>query len=140
DGGLSRWNKGRFENFTTRDGLSNNSIVSIYEDNHRELWIGTKGGGLNRMRNVEGGTRNNSELRTPNSAFSIYTTKQGLFSDDIFEILEDNYGYLWMSCLKGIFRVSKNELDDLDRKKILSINCTAYGKVDGLTSIQCNGV
>src|SRR5262249_5153692 len=50
------------------------------------------------------------------------------------------FGYLWTSCLKGISRVSKKELDQLDHHEIKTVHAAFYGKLDGLLSVQCNGV
>jgi signal transduction histidine kinase len=125
DGGLSCYKDGHFSNFTMRDGLSHNSIDALYEDRDHTLWIGTRGGGLNRFKNGH---------------FTAYTTRQGLFSDEIYEILEDDFGYFWMSCRRGIFRVARKELDDLDRGAIKMVTGTAFNKADGLLSVQCNGV
>ena len=62
-----------------------------------------------------------------------------MFSDEIFEILEDDFGWLWMTCSKGVFRVSKKDLDDFDLKKVLRrpITSIAYGHDDGMESVQC---
>jgi ligand-binding sensor domain-containing protein/signal transduction histidine kinase len=125
DTGLSLRRGSQFTNFTVRDGLSDNAITALYVDPEQSLWIGTAAGGLNRYRNGQ---------------FTSYTTKQGLFSDEIFEILEDDQGWLWMSCSKGVFRVRKQQLNDLDEEKVSTIACTAYGKSDGMESTQCNGV
>ena len=35
-----------FTNYTMKDGLTSNSIICIYKDNKRVLWLGTSGGGL----------------------------------------------------------------------------------------------
>ena len=35
-------------NFTTTDGLANNSVFSILEDSAGHLWFGTRGFGLSR--------------------------------------------------------------------------------------------
>ncbi len=125
DGGLSRWQGGQFTNFTTREGLSYNSVDALYEDREETLWIGTRGGGLNLYKAGK---------------FTACTTQQGLFSDEIYEIQEDDYGYLWMSCRKGIFRVRKKDLEDLDKQPGKPVFCNTFGRADGLPSIQCNGV
>jgi ligand-binding sensor domain-containing protein/signal transduction histidine kinase len=125
DGGLSRWNNGAFENLTTKEGLSDNSITALYGDNDRSLWIGTATGGLNRYFS---------------GRITIHTTKQGLFSDEIFEIVEDDYGWLWMSCSKGVFRVRKTDFDAFDQNKSAALVSIAYGKADGMESMQCNGI
>ena len=49
-GGLLRKTQSGFTQYTTRDGLSNNSVHSIYKDDRGTLWVGTQGGGLNRFR------------------------------------------------------------------------------------------
>jgi ligand-binding sensor domain-containing protein/two-component sensor histidine kinase len=125
DGGVSRWQGGQFTNFTTRDGLSHNSVDALYEDREKVLWLGTKGGGVNRWKAGK---------------FTACTTRQGLFSDEIYEIVEDDYGYFWMSCRKGIFRVNKKELENVNEGAGKAVSCTAFGRDDGLPSVQCNGV
>jgi ligand-binding sensor domain-containing protein/two-component sensor histidine kinase len=124
DGGLSLWSKGKFVNFTTRNGLPHNVIGAIYEDGEGTLWLGSRGAGLVRYREGK---------------FTAYGSKAGLFSDEIFEILEDDFGYFWMSCRAGIFRVAKKEFAALDRGEIKTLTSIAFGKADGLVSIQCNG-
>jgi two-component sensor histidine kinase len=104
--------------------LAHNVINAIYEDEDRTLWIGTRGG-LNRFKDGK---------------FTTYTTRQGLFNDDIYEIIEDDLGSFWMSCRKGIFRISKRDFDEIDRGNAKTVTCTVFGKADGLVSVQCNGV
>ena len=125
DAGLSRRRDGRFTNFTMREGLSHDAISALYQDREGTLWIGTRAGGLNRY---QGGK------------FTACMAKDGLFSDEVYEILEDDLGYFWMSCRKGIFRVSKKQLDDFARGVVKTVYCTAFGRADGLPSVQCNGV
>jgi PAS domain S-box-containing protein len=124
NGGLARWKDGRFTLYTTKDGLSNDSVYAIHEDAEGTLWIGTYGAGLNRFKD---------------GRFTAYTTKDGLFDDVVFQILEDDLGNLWMSCNRGVFRVSRKELNDFAQGKIKSITSIAYGLADGMTSSECNG-
>lgn len=120
--GLVCWQKGQLTTFTTADGLSDNSLTTLYLGEENTLWIGTTGGGLNRYRD---------------GRFTAYTTKQGMFSDEISGIVEDQ-GWLWMSCSRGIFRVRKSDLDAFDLGKLEMIPSLVYGKNDGMESIQCN--
>src|SRR5207247_7360320 len=64
----------------------------------------------------------------------------GLFSDEIYEILEDDFGNFWMSCRSGIFRVNRKDFEAVDNGAIKLVTCTVFGKADGLVSVQCNGV
>jgi ligand-binding sensor domain-containing protein/signal transduction histidine kinase len=124
DGGLSRWENGKFSRLMAQ-GSPTNWVNALYLDRDQTLWVGTKGGGLYRSRAGK---------------WTAYTSRQGLFSDEIYEIVEDDYGCFWMSCRKGIFRVSRKHLDDFDRGVTRAISCTAFGRADGLPSVQCNGV
>ncbi|PTS98662.1 hypothetical protein DBR11_14280, partial [Pedobacter sp. HMWF019] len=74
--------------------LSNNYILSLSNDfNHpgNYLWVGTKGGGLNRLDKKTG-------------QFSRFDTKSGLPNNVIYGILTDTGGKLWLSTNKGISR------------------------------------
>ncbi|MCP5052851.1 MAG: response regulator, partial [bacterium] len=95
----------------------------IHEDAGGALWIGT-GAGLSRMKNGK---------------LTSITTKEGLFHDRIFTILEGNNGYFWMSCNKGIFRVSKKELNDFCDGGRKNIQCQSFDEKDGMKSRECNG-
>ena len=64
----------------TKEGLSNDVVLSLHEDRSGALWIGTDGGGLNRLRN---------------GRFTVYTTKEGLADDAVYAITEDGKGNLW---------------------------------------------
>jgi ligand-binding sensor domain-containing protein/signal transduction histidine kinase len=124
ENGLAYRKNGEFRNFA-ENGLPSSVVLSLYEDSAHDFWIGTEGDGL---------------FRSRNGTLAQYTTKDGLFSNDMFETIEDDFGYFWMSCLKGIWRVSKKELDALDQKQIKTVHSAFYGKLDGLFSVQCNGV
>jgi signal transduction histidine kinase/ligand-binding sensor domain-containing protein len=123
-GGLSRFADGKFTNYTTAQGLSNNYVRDVYEDADGTLWIGTYGGGLNRLK---GGR------------FAHVTTREGLFDNVVSRILEDGRGHLWMSGNRGIFRVSRGELNDLADGRAVSVNCIPYGVADGMKSNETNG-
>src|SRR5262249_13152478 len=43
-GGLSRMRNRRIQTYTTRDGLTGNSIISLFEDSHERVWFATDGG------------------------------------------------------------------------------------------------
>ena len=124
DGGLCRIKDGQLTRFTTSDGLSNDIIYSIYEDQDGTLWVGTSAGGLNRFKD---------------GSFTSYTTREGLFDDLVFVILEDDARNLWMSSNRGIFKVSKRDLDDFAAGRIKTITSVSYGIADGMKSSECNG-
>jgi signal transduction histidine kinase/ligand-binding sensor domain-containing protein/DNA-binding response OmpR family regulator len=57
----------------------------------RFLWVGTAGGGLNRL-DVEAGT------------FTRFTTAQGLPNNVVYGVLHDDAGHLWLSTNRGLAR------------------------------------
>ncbi len=97
-----------YTNYTTAQGLSNNSILSISEDKKGNLWFGTYGGGVckydgNRVEAIENGENipleNQKDLKKINEkfvkSFTNYSTKQGLAGNIIKCILMDKSGDLW---------------------------------------------
>ena len=124
-GGVSRLDGGgRFTSFTEADGLSSNHVRTLHEDADGALWIGTYDGGLTRLK---GGR------------FTRYTTADGLYSNGVFKILEDDAGNFWMSSNRGIFRVSRRQLDDFAEGRLRSVTSSPYGREDGLANTECNG-
>jgi signal transduction histidine kinase len=123
-GGLSCFKDDKFISFTEQDGLSSNHIRALYEDGEGVLWIGSYDGGLVRLRDGK---------------FTRYTVAEGLFNNGVFTILEDRRGNLWMSCNRGIYSVSKQQLNDFAAGNIQTINSVSYGKADGLLNTECNG-
>lgn len=111
-------------NFTTVHELDGNQVLALHEDARHDLWIGTLGTGLFRL----------SEGRLSHCA-----SKDGLYSDEILEILEDDSGWLWMSCSRGVFRARTDDLNEFADGKRDAIGCINYGKNDGLDSVQCSG-
>jgi signal transduction histidine kinase/ligand-binding sensor domain-containing protein len=123
-GGLTRVHGGQFTRWTESDGLPSDNIRAIYEDRDGAIWIGTYDGGLGRLKDGK---------------ITRYTEKNGLFNNGVFQILEDGRGNLWMSCNRGIYRVSKQELNAFADGRLATITSVAYGKSDGLLNVECNG-
>ena len=124
-GGLSYMANGHFRNFGLENGLSHTNISALYEDAAGDLWVGTDGGGLNRIRQ---------------NRICSWRSSNGLHSDQIFEILEDQFGFLWLSSLQGVFRVARTDLDAFAAGTLKTVPCTAYGRPQGMPSPQCNNV
>ncbi|HEU4522068.1 MAG TPA: EAL domain-containing protein [Thermoanaerobaculia bacterium] len=124
DGGLNRIVGGTVTAFTKQNGLASDLILALHQDSTGALWVGTAGGGLSRYKA---------------GRWTTITTREGLFDDSVFAILEDNNGYFWMSCNKGIFRVSRQQLDDFAEGLRPKVTSVAYGRADGMHSRECNG-
>jgi signal transduction histidine kinase len=115
--GLTRWQAGEFRNLATNSFRLNVFILSLYQDADQTLWIGTRGKGLLRYRNgvVYGFTRNS-----------------GLFSDSIYAILEDSHTNLWLNSSRGIFRMSKRQLEAVAAGTEAGVTSISYGRSDGI--------
>jgi two-component system, sensor histidine kinase and response regulator len=164
-GGLSRYSGGKFITLSSKEGLSNDNVHSIYEDSLHVLWVGTGGGGLDKFENgrftaftrssglsnnvvwaIFGDAADGLWLGTNNGLnylkdgkFTTFTTRNGLFDDAIFVILDDHRGNLWMSSNRGVFRVAIAELNAFAEGKTLTIRSISYGVADGMKSKECNG-
>lgn len=124
DGLLFLRNDTVVQRYTTEEGLPANFIHSLYVDSSNAIWIGTLGNGLS----VFNGT-----------AFHNFSTKNGMFDDVVFQILEDDFGRMWFSCNKGIFQVERRQFSDVMNGTSAHIVYTAYGKENGMSSSECNG-
>ena len=91
---MSRFTAGRFETWTTREGLAHNIVLSILEEPPGTFWFGTRGG----------------LSRWSDGKFTTYRQREGLFHDAVQRVLDDGHGYLWLTSNRGIFRVRSSEL------------------------------
>ena len=124
DHGLLRVKNDQCRSYTSRDGLPQEFIYSFHEDPDGTLWMGTNGGGICRFRN---------------GRFKVITVRQGLFDDTVFRILEDSHGYFWMTSNRGVFSVSRQQLNDLADGKAGFVHAQVYGRADGMKTGECTG-
>ena len=104
--------------------MASQPIWSLLVDGDGTLWAGTFRGGL---------------LRFRDGKFTRITSKDGLPDDVICQLLDDGAGQLWAGSQKGIFRMAKAELNAFAQGLTKSVDCTAYGRFDGLPSLECSG-
>ncbi len=71
-------------------------IKCFYEDGAGRFWVGTRGGGLNLF-------------DRENNRWLAYTVEDGLPSNVVYGILEDNRGSLWLSTNNGISRFNPED-------------------------------
>lgn len=90
-GKLTRYTAG-----TNEDGtILSDNINVICQDKKQRIWIGTGNGGI-------------SLFNQSTQKFTNFTISNGLPSNTINGILEDNDGYLWLSTDKGLCRFDPN--------------------------------
>ncbi len=165
DDGLFRVDGDSVVQFSTTNGLSNNDVRSILEDNRGDLWVGTMNG-LNKLSGksikiftMNDGLKSNAIRaiyednehilwigtyggglsRIENEKIISITTDEGLFDNLVSHIVEDDNGFFWMGCNRGIFRVSKQELSEVAYGTRASVNSVSFGKDYGLVNVETNG-
>ncbi len=88
-----------------QNSLSHNNVLSIHQTRKGELWLGTAGGGLNRL------------VENDNVWFKHHFAKQGkassLASDQVFALHEDAKNNLWVGTSGGLNR-RREYTDDFD--------------------------
>jgi AraC-like DNA-binding protein len=131
--GINVIKNGQFSKNNMTAYLKDIPVACIYEDhissNHGKknnidgnvFWIATHGAGLKRFKKGK---------------FVSYTTADGMSSNFVYQLLEDERGNLWMMSDSGILRVSKKELNSFAQDHIDKINCTSFGISDGMKSIE----
>ena len=126
--------RGTFQTFTTKNGLSGNYIRALCEDPSGTLWVATDHGldqfqngrflpfspfnelkfsmvlslDADRTGSIWVGTDGNGVVRISNSEITQYTTRNGLTGDIIFGVYEDRDGTIWVTTNNGICRIQNN--------------------------------
>jgi signal transduction histidine kinase/ligand-binding sensor domain-containing protein len=134
-GGLARYREGTFTRVTRADGLPSDLVRSLYHDADGWLWVGTEGRGLARLDPRLWG----DGPATTRAAIVRIGAKDGLFDEVIHQILEDDVGRLWMNTNRGIFWVSRAELNAFAEGRVSRIHSTAYTERDGIRNREGNG-
>lgn len=107
------------EQWTPREGLSSRFARSLYRDDKTgTLWIGTYGGGLNRIRNGK---------------VQRYDSHNGLIDDTVSCIMADDGGRLWLAGNRGVTLLPAPEeaADDIES--------IGFSTSDGLVPAEING-
>ena len=97
--------------------LPTKRVMWICEDDAGVIWAGSMTG----------------IIRIKNGQTQFISRKQGLFDDNIYSIVPDNSGNLWVDSGRGIFRVTRKNMNDYADGKTNRVECTVY---DGLEAVK----
>lgn len=162
---------GALRTYTTQDGLPNNSIMNLFEDSGGGLWIATDGGGVLRMQgdskvlySVKNGLAadvvftvredvspsssgaiwigtNSGLTRIKNNRLTSIRAKDGLPNENVYQIVSDGRGTIWIGSAVGIFCVDEKQLNALmDAKEAgqtAPLDYKMFGKSDGMRAVDC---
>ena len=96
--GLRRIDEQGVESWTSRDGLADDSICSMFVDSAQDLWVGTQTGGLTRWRK---------------GAFAPYRGIKNSPAIIAANVFSDSRGDLWLGTWgEGLFRIHDGQLLD----------------------------
>ncbi len=96
------------------NSISSDVVLSIWEEPGGAIWVGTYGGGLNRLDPVT-------------KKFKAYTEKDGLSNNAVYGVMGGEPGSLWMTTNLGVCRL-----------EIVNETFTTYLASDGLQSNEFN--
>ncbi|MEM1093420.1 MAG: ATP-binding protein [Bacteroidota bacterium] len=135
-GGLYRYlEKGSFEILqvhTAESMLPSNQIRDIYEDAEGFVWLALEDHGLCRL-DWEG------QPTLAGADLACLTTEDGLYDNSLHRILEDDDGRFWFNTNRGIFWVSRAEVDAYIAGGRPLLTSVAYTEVDGMRNQEGNG-
>ncbi len=163
--GVYRLEHGALRRFGLEDGLPNLDVTSLVFDRRGILWVGTHHGLARRddarfvtdsawgqlahdyVRSLRAGsdgalwigTFDAGVVRLADNTAARITTRDGLFSNGAFQILEDDRGQFWISSNRGIYRVARRQLADFADGRLRFVNAVPYGPRDGMRSAEANG-
>src|SRR6266496_1703657 len=113
DGSLARYDKGQFTFFRVEDGMPEGMIRDLHIDHGGRLWIATSRGGVARL----------DDPAAEHPRFFSYTTAQGLASNQVTCVTEDQQGRVYIGTPQGV-----------DRLDPTSGNVKHYTVADGLAN------
>jgi ligand-binding sensor domain-containing protein/signal transduction histidine kinase len=117
-GGLARFDGVRFTVFGLTDGLPGIQVLALHEDKEGDLWIGTTGGGLSRLRDGH---------------IETFATEYGLTGVNVNGFAEDSIGRLWIGTSGGLILrqgggfIQLDALAGLGRSPIRALLCERPG-------------
>jgi signal transduction histidine kinase/ligand-binding sensor domain-containing protein len=91
-GGLLRYRAGRFDMFDAADGLPSGVIINLHLDRSHRLWIASTSDGAARM----------EDPGAERPSFVRYTIADGLSSNVVFSITEDDWGRIYFRTVRSI--------------------------------------
>ena len=118
--------------FSASDGLADGRAWALHEDADGAVWIGTENG-LTRMVTPQPSSTN------AQPRFTTFRREQGLFENLVNQVLEDDFGNLWLSGLRGIHRISRADLNAVAERRSKRVHCVTFGIADGMESAETNG-
>ncbi len=144
------------------NGLPSNRIRHIYEDNTGGIFIATQKGlaylknghidkilpSLDSVKVMSVLSKNGKTFFTSEHGLFIknetgklfnVNMQNGLIINNLFDMIEDNNGNLWITSNKGIMKILADDIDNFISGKIKKMPVKVFGVTDGLLTAECDG-
>jgi signal transduction histidine kinase len=164
ENGLMFWSGSNWISFPLPDSSAVHSIHAIVDDSEGNLWVGTEGGGLKRVREGRGESFTRTNGLPSNNVSSLYLDRdgvlwvgtsgglarlfhghwtsysknEGMITDGIAYIIEDDQVNLWLGSTVGLMCVQKKELNEIASGTARTALFRSFGQADGLPSGECS--
>ena len=167
NGGINKiYEDGRVESISVKEGLGSDFVFSVDETPDGRILVGTANGGLDVIHtdgkievikidstfagfsifNIYIESNDRFWLATnvglycyQNNEFNLINTKNGLAVETLFDIQEDENGFLWATSILGMVRINKKEALELIEGKRDYINSSILDSSDGMITRECTG-
>ena len=149
--------------YTANDGLPPVTVRALAEDNGGNLWIGTQGGGVFRLRDGKitsarapvgdiscllvdrdnvlwAGTSGHGLARFQKGSWMLFSARDGLSTDNIGYLLDDGLGNLWIGSFEGIMRVSRKSFADYMAGTVKIVACRTFLTQESAQGAQPAGI
>ena len=124
------------ETYTTRQGLAQDSVYSVYQARDGTVWAGTLSGGVSRFKD---------------GRFTTYTTADGLESNMVASIAEASDGTMWFATTGGMSALSNGhwrtytQKDDLPSDDVICLSQDSggvlwVGTAKGLAAVRASSI
>ncbi|HRH44548.1 MAG TPA: two-component regulator propeller domain-containing protein, partial [Pyrinomonadaceae bacterium] len=139
EGGLAHFKDGKFTIFSFDADIPNGLITDLLFDNQGRLWISSALGGLFRI----------DDTNNPDQSQKVrLSTENGLSSNNVRTITEDNFGNIYAGTVRGVDRISPDTMhikhysvsDGLASDFVVDSFCDKngdlwFGTTDGLSKL-----
>lgn len=155
---------GEIQTFGIREGLPSNYVMSISLGKNNELIVSTMNGicilqndSVARTITTENGLPSNFNFqsysdgeylwvasndgiwRIKGDSIRVVGAKDGLPTESVYSIVEDEFGRFWIPTNNSILRITKEKLNKYLSGENKRIDIEVFGRTDGLKSSSCIG-
>jgi len=112
--------KSKFRNFMTTGEFTHNIIWEIHQDKKGRYWLGEEFGLV--YMQVPKEASDGISNQDWNVIFHDYTKEDGLSSQQVFSILSDHRGNLWLGAMVGLNLIYNESLPDINGSSDYNVN------------------